>query len=410
MANVNFYLKDKKAKTETLVYLFFSYNNERLKYSTGEKIHPKNWNFDNQRVKKSFSGSLEINNLFDRIGEAVQKIHRIAITENHNLNNEYLKEKLNKQINPAGNSPKRFFDFLSEFIEVNKVSKTHRTIQKYKTLENHLKDFQNKKHFTLSFEKIDARFYEQLTTYFISDLLLLNNSSAKYIKTLKTFLHWATERGYNTNLSFIKFKAQERDADIIYLTEKELLRLYNFDLSKKPAQENVRDVFCFGCFTGLRYSDIIRVKKGHIKGDELHFVSEKTTDRLIIPLSNYAKAILKKHKYSLPILSNQKTNEHLKEIGKLEGIEIDEPIVLTKFRGVEEIQVKKPKYEFLSSHTARRTFVTLSLEKGMRPETVMSITGHKEYATFKKYIKITSKVKLVEMKRIWNRPQLKAVS
>ena len=130
------------------------------------------------------------------------------------------------------------------------------------------------------------RFYEQLTSYFISDLLLLNNSSAKYIKTLKTFLHWATERGYNTNLSFIKFKAQERDADIIYLTEKELLRLYNFDLSKKTALENVRDVFCFGCFTGLRYSDILRVKKENIKGDELNFVSEKTTDRLNIPLSN----------------------------------------------------------------------------------------------------------------------------
>ncbi|MBI4929433.1 MAG: site-specific integrase [Bacteroidetes bacterium] len=410
MAKVNFYLKDKKAKTETLVYLFFSYNNERLKYSTGEKIHPKNWNFDNQRVKKSFSGSLEMNNLFDRIGEGVQKIHRVAITENHNLTNEYLKGKLDKQINPDRNLPKDFFDFLSEFIEVNKVSKTHRTIQKYKTLENHLKDFQTKKNFKLSFEKIDARFYEQLTAYFIGDLKLLNNSSAKYIKTLKTFLHWATERGYNANLSFVKFKAQERDADIIYLTEEELLRLYNFDLSKKTAQENVRDVFCFGCFTGLRYSDIIRVKKEHIKGDELHFISEKTTDRLIIPLSNYAKAILKKHKYSLPVVSNQKTNEHLKEIGKLEGIEIDEPIVLTKFRGVEEIQIRKPKHEFLSSHTARRTFVTLSLEKGMRPETVMSITGHKEYATFKKYIKITSKVKLVEMKRIWNRPQLKAVS
>ena len=112
----------------------------------------------------------------------------------------------------------------------------------------------------------------------------------------------------------------------------------------------------------------------------------------------------------MPVISNQKTNEHLKELGKLEGIEIDEPIVLTKFRGTKEIQIKKPKYEFLSSHTARRTFVTLSLEKGMRPETVMSITGHKEYSTFKKYIKITNKVKLVELKRIWNNvPKLIAV-
>ena len=91
--------------------------------------------------------------------------------------------------------------------------------------------------------------------------------------------------------------------------------------------------------------------------------------------------------------------------------EIDEPIILTKYRGAEEVKYEKSKWEFLSSHCGRRTFVTLSLEKGMRAETVMAITGHKSYKTFKKYIKITSKVKVVEMKQIWNKEKkvLKAV-
>ena len=65
--------------------------------------------------------------------------------------------------------------------------------------------------------------------------------------------------------------------------------------------------------------------------------------------------------------------------------------------------------EFIGTHTARRTFVPLSLEKGMRAEIVMSITGHKEYNTFKKYIKITNKVKNIDMKRIWNNESLLAV-
>ena len=62
----------------------------------------------------------------------------------------------------------------------------------------------------------------------------------------------------------------------------------------------------------------------------------------------------------------------------------------------------KPKYELVTSHMGRRTFVTLSLEKGMRPEIVMKITGHKDYATFKRYIEITSKVKYQEMMKAWN--------
>jgi integrase len=172
--------------------------------------------------------------------------------------------------------------------------------------------------------------------------------------------------------------------------------------------ERVRDIFCFGCFTGLRYSDISRLRKEHIKGREINMVSEKTTEHLNIPLNNYTSSILKKYNYALPVISIQKANDFLKDAGKLAKIE--ESVILTKFRGVAEIQIKKPKYEFLTTHAARRTFVTLSLEKGMRPETVMSITGHKEYRTFKKYIKITSKVKLIEMKKIWDtKPKSMAV-
>jgi integrase len=104
------------------------------------------------------------------------------------------------------------------------------------------------------------------------------------------------------------------------------------------------------------------------------------------------------------LFSNQKMNEYLKEIGKL--AEINENIAIVKYRGLEKVEFLEPKHNFISSHTARRTFVTLSLEKGMRPETVMSITGHKDYRTFKKYIKLTDKVKLAEMNDIWS-PKLR---
>lgn len=401
MAAFNYYLANDNKRGDKLIMLSFCYDGRRLRYSTGETVNDNYWNEEEQRVKKSLTGCMEINNLLDRIEEFVKKIYREGKTYNYTLTNEYFRDKINKEIDPASNAPKTFFDYYYEFIEIQKTTKALGTIKKYKTLLNHLTDFQQRKRYSISFEKIDTRFYEDFTAFFINDLGLVNNSVAKYIKTLKTFLQWATEREYNKNNSFKKFKTRERDADIIYLTEIELFRLYELDLSKNFTLEKVRDVFCFGCFTGLRYSDILRVNKDNVRGGEINFLSEKTTEILNIPLNKFSETILKKHKYSLPIISNQKTNEYLKKLGKY--AEIDEPVLITKFRGAEEIQVTKPKYEFLSTHTARRTFVTLSLEKGMRPETVMNITGHKEYNTFKKYIKITSKVKSIEMKRIWDK-------
>jgi site-specific recombinase XerD len=410
MAKVNFYLKDPqtdlspKNQKLTLINMFFSYDGNRFKYSTGETIHPKYWNAEDQKVKKTYKGSTEINNLLESKEEAIKKIYREAQLTNKKISPEFLKNNLDKATATQISDKNGFFDYYEEFIKSQKPTKSFRTIQKYQTLLNHLTDFQNKKRLSIEFDKIDTKFYELLTAFFIDELKLMNNSIAKYIKTLKTFLHWATDRGYNINFSFKKFKAQERDADIIYITEEELYKLYELNLSDNLKLRGVRDTFCFGCFTGLRYSDIAKLRKENIKGEEIHMISEKTSDRLIIPLNEFALNILERNSFKLPVISNQKTNQYIKELGQ--HAELFDPVILTKFRGAQEIQDIKMKYEFLSTHTARRTFVTLSLQKGMRPEIVMKITGHKEWGTFKKYIKLSSQATLAEMKSTWNKPVL----
>jgi integrase len=105
----------------------------------------------------------------------------------------------------------------------------------------------------------------------------------------------------------------------------------------------------------------------------------------------------------LPVITNQRTNLYLKELSKLAGI--NDSTTVSRYKGAKRIEFTKPKYEFITTHCARRTFVTLSLEAGVRPELVMSVTGHKSYKTFKKYIKITDKVVENEFQRIWKRDQ-----
>ena len=189
---------------------------------------------------------------------------------------------------------------------------------------------------------------------------------------------------------------------MLCLTENELFRIYN--LKNLPERlKRARDIFCFGCFTGLRFSDIDKLRHFHLNDDFIEIKAEKTKDSLRIPLNVYAKEILYKYQDSfndrpLPTgLSNQKTNEALKEIG--EHAKLNDIICLEKFNGSNKVTITKKKYELLSTHTARRTFVTLALEKGIRAEVVMTMTGHKNYKTFKRYIKITDKVTQLEMYR-----------
>ena len=242
------------------------------------------------------------------------------------------------------------------------------------------------------------------TTYLMKELQHSNNTIGKYISCLKTFLHWASDQKFNNKYDFQKFKVYNEKSDIIVLTENELMKIYSLDLSKEKTLAKVRDVFCFQSFTGQRFSDIEALKRDDIKNDTWYLHTYKTKDIIEIPLSFYAKEILDRYKINpqpLPILSHQKTNNLIKDVCRL--AEINEPITLVKYRGAERIDRTEPKYNFITTHTARRTFVTISLEKGMRPETIMEITGHTNYKTFRKYIKITSKVKHNEMNKYWKK-------
>lgn len=405
MATTHFYLRDKKSKNPTAIYLSFRFQGKEVKYYIGESIKPKDWSFDKKKAKRTYLDSGDLNDYLDDVAAQAKKIYRNARLKKIPITAVYMKEELNRVFRLEEEEKNGFFDLFDKFIEVSKVTKSHRTIQKYHTLRKHLIDFQQKKRVNLSFDRITISFYEEYQAYYIQDLGFVNNTIAKYVASLKAFLGWAAEREYHHNYAFKKFKLIKQDADIVYMTEDELMRLYNMDLSENPRLNNVRDVFCFCCFTGLRFSDVQNLKPEDVFEERyIALRTIKTKDKLIIPLSDFALEILNLYKDEpgfLPVYSSQKTNDFIKELCELAGI--DEMMTLVRYRGVARVEASKPKYAFISTHTARRTFVTLSLEKGMRPETVMAITGHKSYKTFKKYIKLTDKVKAEEMGKVWGR-------
>jgi integrase len=400
MASTTFYLNTNKAdkKGRAPIILQCDHRGQRFKYFTGEKIDPRYWSKSKTSyVKPSYNDDETLDNYLKSLVSKVEKIVRDAKTDDKTLTIEFIQRKFLETANqkPDGS----FLGLFDKYIAASKNTKTAGTIKNYENVKNALKDFSTEKEVILQFDLINYSFYEQYVDYLLTKKDFSNNTVGKHVKTLKSFLTWATENNYNRNLEYRKFKVARESIEIVYLTDEELNSLYNFKLKDKTLDQ-ARDLFCFGCFTGLRFSDIATIEKNNISRDEIKVRTQKTKDIIVIPLIPKAAAILKKYNNKLPVFSNQKLNLYLKTLAQ--NAKINQKVAIQRYRGAKREDSMSPKHELITTHTARRTFITLSLEKGIRPEVVMAITGHKDYKTFKAYIKITDTVKKAELLRAWH--------
>lgn len=210
--------------------------------------------------------------------------------------------------------------------------------------------------------------------------------------------------GLNTWLP--KFKGTDgNQKEVIHLTWDELMNLYNFKLPEtKQYLERVWDVFCFECFTSLRYSDVANLCRSDIKENHISIITQKTSDGLRIELNKYSRAILDKYKdfhfpggKALPVISNVRMNIYLKELGELAGL--NEPQRVVYFMGNERKEEVYKKWEVLTTHCGRRTFIVNALYLGIPAEVVMKWTGHSNYSAMKPYIKIVDELKEQEMNK-----------
>jgi len=168
--------------------------------------------------------------------------------------------------------------------------------------------------------------------------------------------------------------------------------LFNVDLSGNPRLCRVRDLFLIGCYTGLRFSDFTELQPGNFKktaeGKEfIEMMTRKTGVKVTIPVKSELREILSGYDYQPPkAISNQNFNEYLKEVGELAGL--IEPTMLTRFRNGKRIDQTFPKYELMTTHTARRSFATNAYKAGVPVKYIMSVTGHKTEREFYKYVRI----------------------
>jgi site-specific recombinase XerD len=423
MAKFNFYLRDPKANSETPIILFIFYNGTRVKVSTGKSIHPKYWNAVDQSIRssKEFPGAKLFNASLHQMQETIESI---LLKLDYDLKRPPEKSELVEAINELLNPKKEvleklgkpeFFQAFEQFIEESLNGKrlddlgkrfNYRTIQKYRTCLTLLREFYRNNPFT--FDTIDLELYKRLLTY-LNSKNYRPNTVGKYIQTLKVFLSYATEKGFNTNEFYKskKFKAPKEEGFSIYLSEEELTSIHELDLTAYPHLDRVRDLFLVGCWTGLRFSDFTTIKHQNIEGDFLRITPLKTNDKVVVPILPVFRQILNKYegKFNTPLppkISNQKMNAYLKEIAKMSPLlqqDIQKDYVIGGIKKKIELQ----KWKMVTTHTARRSFATNMYKSGYPSISLMKITGHRTEKAFLLYIKVTPEDSAQRLMEHWKK-------
>lgn len=209
-----------------------------------------------------------------------------------------------------------------------------------------------------------------------------NNAAVRYLRCVKNVLQYALAHEWITHDPFIGKKYQRTYSKREFLTEQEVNAIMKLDFKEMPRLEVVRDTFVFCCFTGLAFIDVQTLRRSDISTDAdgrmwIRKTREKTDELSVIPLLDVPKTIMQKYENHptviskgvvLPVMSNQKVNAYLKELADLAKIS-----------------------KHLTSHIARHTFATMSLNNHVPLETISKMLGHSDIKTTQIYAKMMDK-------------------
>ncbi len=423
------------------IVLIYSVRAQRNSFSTPIKLYTVNWDQDNQKAvyvdrKEAKIGApevpfdelisskeaTEINIRLDGYRQEVANIEKKFELDNIQYSSKMVNDELRtrKEGQTKKEKPSKFvYDFIDNYIRDNAAIRVKGSLIVYKSLKSHLQNFEKDTKTRIAFEDIDKAFFGKFQNYLVSKggirhiKGLSNTTVAKQLSTLKTFLGYAKDSpGIVVSEKYKDFKIERKDGEVIALTDEEFTALLNLELEPGSTEDHVRNAFVFSCSTGLRYSDLKQLSWENIKKEEIviHITKKKERVPLTIPLTPFSRKILYKYADNpkpLEVISNQRMNDYLKghEKRKIKSIcekaGITELIKTVRFRGAKIEEKILPKYKLIGVHTGRKTFVTLSLEKGMTAEEVMPISGHENYVSFKRYVKITDQRKKKAMARAW---------
>lgn len=446
LAQIKVRIQDRKSKTH-------------IRMGTGLYINHTIWERRNdEKYLDRFVKNKDVINTLEAASE-IRRAIDAAYNAGHLLNNDEVREVIHnivyreeiaaaeaaeeeKARQEAWENRMTLMKFIDKYIEevsnggrqtVNGTNYSPNTVKSIKQALTQFRNFCNWSKKEYDFDDIDMQFYYDFTAYLKKELKDRKgnvikkaynvNSVGKCIKELKVVMYTAESEGHHKNDVWKdkRFKGTRIDVDSIYLTKDDLAAIQAADLSKyDKGHEWARDIFMVGVWTAQRVSDYNNISKDQIETHtkrwiedvpdpehpgqtkpeirtrEIMFINirqQKTGAKVSIPVSSELRTILEKYDFQLPHLEDQVINRYLKDICKCAGLTEDVEIVETT--GGNPVRVRKPKYELVHTHTARRTGATLMYLSGMDVYDIIKITGHTSPVMLRKYIK-ADKLEVIE--------------
>lgn len=405
MARISFYLFDSNKSGETPIYMSVTYNGNRAKLKTKQKIKPKA--FNKGKVRKNWTEYTDLQKELERIELiAKRKIKELIEKFGAIPPPSELKKILEENFFGNNNSinQKSFWDFYIDFIKKlpsRKSPKTGKPISKntvdsYSQTYKVLKKFEEDTGNILSFLTLSNSTYNDFVCYLENVMNFVPNTVGKHVKNFKSVINNARDE-YGIVVSsayrdkYWKVQKQIRAAEeIVFLNETELNELSEFDLSYDTQLDKARDIFLVGAWTGLRISDIVKLNEKHLSEDNSYFtIRTKKTDKAVtVPAHPLILKLLKKYNGSIPKMPEQKVNSKIKEVCKM--LETMNSHISQRFiQGNTEKDISFRKYEKVTTHSARRSFASNMFKKELPVQYIMAMTGHKKEEDFYRYIGVT---------------------
>ncbi len=398
-----FNLKEPNKNGEALIYLkaYFKDEGRKFVYSTGETIKPDEWDFE-ARLPNNLNGRTSnadkhrgIKMQLDRYSNYFSEITDLFKNTNQKITIEEIRNKFDGEFKKVKRGKNQFFDAFDEFIKykIKNQDWGASTIIRYNNIKNILINFEKAKKYKLTYSTITSKFHTEFTDYCMTDLGHINNTYSRNLGLFKTFMLWSLVKGYTYNDDFKSFKKKKRViTNQIALKNDDIQRLMEQEFETKKL-ERIRDIFVFSCVTGMRFGELKLISKINIVNGSIELREEKGAEKetRTIPLNDVAVYILRKYDFQLPLKANQKHNEYIKEVFKATGYTHE--VEKTTTKGKEVIRETMPYYERISTHTARRTFITMMKGKGKSDKLISKITGHKDLKTLNEYYQVDDDAK-----------------
>lgn len=380
--NIRFYLRTNHVNRDgtCAIMVRISVNGERTAFSTKLSADPNKWDADTNHVDGKSKADKELNRTLDDMRASIRnhyyELERYdALVTAEKVRNAFLGITVRTE-----SLMQLFKEYVDECRSLLGISRTKATVQKYDRCYRRVQEFLKAKYklSDIPLVEIGHKFITDLECYLRTVSKCNENTTAKFLQTFKMIIIRARNNGYIKGDPFANYKIRLKRVDRGYLTEEELKILRETPITSKRVAQ-VRDVFLFACYTGLAYIDLKLLRAENIRtsfdGNQWIMTHRHKTDTPVnVPILDIPMELIERYKgvskkgYILPILSNQKMNQYLKDVAEACGIEKN-----------------------ITFHMARHTFATtVTLSQGVPIESVSKMLGHTQIKTTQIYARITN--------------------